>query len=355
MKGAGQTATNELMAYLQAIHSKDASLHNPPASKLDTLPEHLNIAPQPIGTLEELGKRLLTPTNESRVFKVLIDKPLSHYEDFWHFYFHALKNQERQVRVYGVQGHAIKIIVPEDYAQKLDKLRNLRLSSSSADIPPLLQSVASSALCSHPFSHRLLPEELIPYLDELPTRLIKEIVLLDTQRPEDVWFGVVAPSKAESGGCITFFRPARDSNIRDILGHEWAHLLHFDQPQWLKPFRAALELEGKGLSAHYCALSDECEHFAVFYGEELLNLSGPRFFRAAHEAPLRSAIWAQAMAQALHSVAPGQRSHYHEEFLKRVQYIKDVILPVARTILSQYLQQDCHAQAMATILLRCLP
>src|SRR4029453_9685764 len=96
-------------------------------------------------------------------------------------------------------------------------------------------------------------------------------------------------------------------------------------------------LEKDGHFAREYGRTDDGENWAVNMGEELLHLDGDRFFIMARRAPLRAAVWGRALQERMDAIPPEKRSPYHAQFLERLKYLDNAIVPKAREILVQKL------------------
>ena len=77
-------------------------------------------------------------------------------------FFSQAKEADRDVRIYSVEGHSTKIVVPEQYAQQLDEVRNLRLKAnqpnasldalSAKGLRQVQSSVENASVPPHPTS-----------------------------------------------------------------------------------------------------------------------------------------------------------------------------------------------------------
>ncbi len=197
-------------------------------------------------------------------------------------YFEQMTVTElRKVNIYAVQGLAMKIVVPHEYAQQLDVMRSLRrineqpspydkvpmavkvaiaakLKAGDATVLepyltateiketiPIIQS--GQAAIDHPLYNRALPEDLVPILQGLPNpRLVKEVLMTDKRDVEDAYYQVKyndpkfrAAADVTQDGVITHYQPNRGANLHEITNHEWAHLTKWASPELGKLFDLA--------------------------------------------------------------------------------------------------------------------
>jgi hypothetical protein len=298
---------------------------------------------------DTLTARLKGYKAETQVFDIPVEGVFGPFKDWSDFRNRALTTEKRPVRVYEVEGHSAQIIVPEEYAVQLDRVRDLYKRAFCAN-PALSaqeslvdRSRAKLALLADPMNRRLLPERLIHFLDELPDRtLVKKIYLLNEPDPDLQWFRSTyrpdfnAAADANPSGVIRFFFGDDGPAFRSILHHEWAHLLRFDSPSkgtyW---FDQACKLEEDGFFVREYARKDNHENWAVHTGEELMALDLGRFYATARRAPLRSAVWARTIASQLSYLSQGQRSVFDDKIVQRIEYLEREIVPKARRVLAR--------------------
>ncbi len=295
-------------------------------------------------------------------------------------------------RVYKIDGTDVKISIPESYARKLDKVRQVRfwaeqetpsfdnlpldhrkvlqknIMEGDMDLPRIVFKDkadhiakvirARVELGTDAYNRRALPEDFVQAVKELPDpSLLKELVLLDEPYYRDSYdpeIGGLAKTSSRSAanasreGVITFFeqtngRPmgaTTGGSLNEFLMHEWAHLLKFKLKEHSALFNETAELETDWYAREYAKRqykSDPTlqhhENFAVHMGEELLAPDADRFFIAAHNAPLRTTLMAKAL---LESMIPQSKEIvvHPSDFLKRVeripQYMENRDMYVAR-------------------------
>jgi len=288
-----------------------------------------------LGSGEQATETLPAPSGEQG--------PFANYDDFK---AHGLKQVARSVRVYSGHGLPTKIIVPEDYAARLDEVRTLRLRGSESSIcqPPADNSETVSVedarcrLAQHDLRNRLLPEELLPLLDELPdSSYFSALFLLDEANPEDIWVrqdynsGFVSAMATLADGRSMLFRSERNEFLRPNLLHEWSHRLQHHCQEESTAFSDALELEWRQYVPNTYALRSYGEHWAVI-GEELTNSSAQRFLTLAQKAPLRTIVWLTALGKSL--ATSRHQCREHSAYVERVHFARQRVAPAARSALS---------------------
>jgi len=288
-----------------------------------------------LGNGEHATETLPAPSGEAG--------PFASYEDFT---ARGLKNIDRPVRIYSGHGLPTKIIVPEDYAQHLDEVRKLRLRGSESGVcqepaddgESVSVEDARCRLAQHELRNRLLPEELLPLLDELPDcSYFGTLFLLAETNPEDIWVqqdynsSFVSAMATLPDGRTMLFRSEHNEFLRLNLFHEWSHRLQHHCQEESAAFSDALELEWRQYVPNTYALRSYGEHWAVI-GEELTHRSAHRFLTLAEKAPLRTVVWLVALAKAL--AASRHACREQAAYNQRVQFARQHVAPAARAALA---------------------
>lgn len=368
--------------------------------------------------LTALGARLGKPAEGVQTFVQMNDhapKKFANREQFWD----NTMVSDRPVRVYDVEGHSTKIVVEEQFARELDLIRLQRMSSEkfrekanepcAYDALPkeqrqLVQSsiengtgeVARSILganADHSIEivkarlmylrptepNRMLPEEFIPILDEMPNPgLIKQLTLVKERNHEDAWIRqtydreFVSVATASTLGEVKFYNPMR-TNVREYMLHEWSHLVKFGQKENSRLFDLAMlvdkeemnithpprgddgkfpagELEKGMYFASRYSRRNEDENFAVHMGEYFLNPDADEFMVLARSAPVRAAVFGRSLNHELN--ISGRQSPFAEQLRQRIKYVEENIVPDAQKVLEEYLwHTDANKRAAAADLL----
>lgn len=292
------------------------------------------------------------------------------------------ENHVEQARIYRIDGTDVKIVVPEAYAQKLDKVRELRfwaeIDTPSFNSKPIVEQrvlrkailegdmelaraafgdkadniariiKARNEIDSLLANQRALPEDFVGAVKELPDpSLIKEIILLDEPSHRDVFkrsqadelgnSSYSAGANADRNGIITFFeaynsRKKGDTTggtINGYLAHEWSHLVKFKLKEHSALFNETAEIETDWYIREYAKRqypdSPELQHhenFAVHLGDELMAADADRFFITAHNAPVRTTMLAKALLEAM--IPQTKEVVVHPaDFLKRIDQIPE--------------------------------
>lgn len=275
-----------------------------------------------------------------------------------------LSDVKKDARVYKLIGHDMEIIVPEDYAKQLDVLRNLRqtASMSVAENPAQKEAIlaAQVELSKHPLRNALLPEQLGQLIDELPnsrhiSRLdlvehgriarLKDgslvIALADATTPSgNTTIGnVVAPATdgtARQPSIVVYIDGNLAYSLRNTIFHEWVHLT--EEGDLWKTFQRAAKLEEDGHFQRPYAQENEHENYAVHFGECLLDPNPEAFKGICKDAPFRAAVMGEILKEQLAQVPENLRSPFHQQFLERVRYIEENVVPQARQIMSKNIE-----------------
>jgi hypothetical protein len=272
-----------------------------------------------------------------------VEGPFSGLEDYE---ARAVRHVDRVCRVYSIVGHEVKVVVPEDYAVKLDEVRQLRkrLETLENHPEPKADEIAAArkALSDHPYAKRVLPDDMVRYFDQLLYSVyFRRFMLLDQPNSNDLfvqltWDRTFTSAAAaqfdgkEFTGDIAFFRTERGQFVRVNVFHEWCHRLEHKMPGMFKLFGLALELEmaTKNWVPRPYAYRSYQEHWAVI-GEELVDAEAWRFKNVAENAPLRTAVWMKAFKQALVLSLVHRPSICSYQFFERVAYTEKVVVPKA--------------------------
>jgi len=285
----------------------------------------------------DLARRLNPWTPARHTFEVLReDVTLPIPQAFTDFEKQFLQNLEMDVRVYTGQGHSTPIVVPEQYARQLDEVRALRLATERGDGTGTI----------HPLANRVLPEDLLPYLDELPdSSFFSKIFLLDWANPRDVWLKVmyqndafVSAASVLPSGTADLYRAENSEFLRVNLFHEWTHLLKNRSEAAGQAFDSAVDMEWRIYVPSTYALRSYGEHWAVV-GENLIQPDGAKFMEVADRAPVRTMVLMRALKAALAQVPVASRSVYHENFVARILWCEINVKPKADQMISQSIQR----------------
>jgi len=309
----------------------------------DELTEAMSL-PEVKTTLEFESSRLPEPVIEPRTFEVhnpkedLKPKPGESQTD----YLRRITMSEKQDAVVykiGEGDRQLDVVIEKEYAQKLQEVRELRLRSERdpklatdeqlADI-----QLAKAQLAEHPYGTRVLPEDILKHLDDLPP-LAKEIVLEAKPGPADAFVKQDWDEKFESAadanlqGRIRFFPAIKSQDTKFLYGatrHEWSHLLEHAAPEARQRFEFAAKVEKGGYHTDgptgYSTYNDH-ENWAVHF-EEFLNVEDfDKLHMLADNAPVRTVAMAEALKEVLDKVPPSQRGAGHQVLRNRVEYVLD--------------------------------
>ena len=270
---------------------------------------------------------------------------LPNFESAKQFRNTSLEYQDTPVRVYSVEGHSTRIVVPEEYAQQLDAVRQYRLGLEG-------KSTQSNGTALDPdLLHRALPEDYIAHLDTLPNKdLIQKIYLSNEANPMDPYHQKQSSSsnfesQAESldNGTVTFFKKNVDASLGDELRHEWAHQLRWQNQPESTGFDLATKYEGAKYQPRARANDGPEERWAVLMGEQFVNPKSAEFLRVIQQAPIQSVFLADAVAKTLQS---GSLSNVDAAALQaRIDHVQNVVKPaVAKQLISDIRSSQSSAK-----------
>lgn len=295
--------------------------------------------------LEIEKNRLPQPVVEKQKFEVAksgIDTtPLPNETNYQHA-ARVSETIEKDALVYkfNKDGQTLDIIVDAEYAKQLDEVRQLRLV---AEKPPHLTKTreeynailaAKQALKQHPLRDRVLPEDILQHMSDLPP-LVKQLVLEPNPSIHDAWFSkdwkpnfVSAADANSSSGRVRFF-PGTDSRspetVSRIARHEWSHILEHAAPKARSKFDLAVKIEDKGFHIDgpdgYSTYNNN-ENWAVHF-EEFLHKDSSHLVLLAREAPVRAITMAEALETALNKIPPDQITPKHIALKNRIEYVLD--------------------------------
>jgi hypothetical protein len=236
----------------------------------------------------------------------------------------CLEQVEYDVRVYHPDGHVCRIVLSEDYAQKLDAVRDVHLAAQYS-------GASLSAWSDHPLRHRARPEDLTLHLAELPdSSYINEICLLDWDNAFDPWL-------IDQGGCKSLAAATWERNVEfycaELNGwlglnvkHEWIHLAYARFRHLVKHWTDAVFSEWFEWLPDANALKSVEEHCALL-GQMLMHRNGKEFLRGAINTPARSVVFFEFIEHALNAAA--QPCICSDVWRNRIRVIRDEILPLA--------------------------
>lgn len=268
------------------------------------------------------------------------------FESFEDFQTRVLREEAVDCRIFSVAGHCVDVVVPEAYAQELQEVRLLRLNHARLvrmKRPETEVLTALNLLRNHKYGLRVLPEDLVPILDQLPnTAYIPHIVLSHEGNPMDVWIRhsfdrhFSSAASTNEAAQTLLYRHERNCWLKVNIYHEWCHRLAHVHRDDAAMFYKALEIElyfYNWVPRPYAYRSWE-EHWAVI-GEELLDDSAKNFQETANNASLRTYIWMKTCEKALLDALLYRPSASGVLYLERVQCANQVLKQKALDVLVQ--------------------
>lgn len=254
-------------------------------------------------------------------------------------------------------GFVYKVLKNEDPKPLLDKLSPEAKSkvldyfhNMGPEERTLTSKVLSARLAmdNHPHKLTLLPEDILPYLEQ--SKNVRKIVLSDTNWAYDTWMRqnknagyfnphfTAAATAEHATGTITFYngkrpdpdRPQTTNIFSDLFNHEDTHLMTGFKPV----YDAAHALDTKHFEEPAFAISD----YARLNEEEdraesrtaFLQPDPTGFWLLSKEAPLRAAVLAKAESKYLDLFLHGGDHPYEQPITNRIFHVEQYVIPVAR-------------------------
>jgi hypothetical protein len=280
----------------------------------------------------------------------------------WQEFSQELSYSNDPVREYRIKGHEnVPIIVPEEYAAKLDKIREWRtqaakdIAANPTEAPKILYARTRLALTEN--KRALLPEDMAALLDEVPNpERITKIQMIEGNSPQQAFFAEQAkaagknygPVEADaniSAGYVRFFRNTEKQNLMLNGKHEWSHLA--EKNKAFDSFMEAEKIErtDKWNRRGYAA-ENEHENWAVHFGEVLLDPNQNLVPELVNNAPLRSLSLAEGLKGEL---ALGPKNPAAKQMAERIAYIEDQAIPKAQERLKELLLSGNPADEKAAL------
>lgn len=298
------------------------------------------------------------PGQLDKLHKRLIDKPITtDYVSVWRPTNPSLppgpnngtvEQESCTFRNYSVNGHATQLSVTDSYAHKLESVREgLVKQSEILDKgetkfgAPLTQKVIRELSHSQTFEpetfqqyrYRLLPEDIVRHLDELPnSNLIKKILLLENNNPDDYKDSSGSITRADAHtptGVMRLFALEYTTAFLRTMRHEWSHFLEGAYSQKFNAFSKAVGLENAlnevTKNPRTYGLHSESENWAVL-GEALLDPQAKTFVEWLNKAPNRSCVYSLALADSLVR-NPAETSIHKNQFENRTNFVQTELVP----------------------------
>jgi hypothetical protein len=349
--------------------------------------DRLNIVPRQRDSLSRLSGRL----NEHSTTSELRDVEVKESEGENGPVFTPVKKQVT-MRNYSIQGLPAEISLPAKYAEALNEVRPWRqvLDRPEAkefnDLPAAVRARAArlyekaagdegasrelsslltgdqqerfapyleayGKILEHPHGTKVLPEEMIPLLEDLPNPYrTKRVVLLPDEyvwnkerahvyKAPDFKAGATARPIAKE---MEFYNLKHDdlgrrdslSYVRSYIQHEDSH---FDDPVDAV-FAAGAQLEKDGYYQSEHARRKPVENRAVHHAQ-FLDVDADDFLILAKEAPIRTSVIARRVENLLNE-AKRDNNPYAQKWRNRIDYVKSKVDGRARVALNEHLDSD---------------
>lgn len=304
------------------------------ASRTAELDRHAATKPfrERLGVPEKTNYMIETPVKGEKNFQNMED-----------FMTRGIKAEPTPSRIYEVSGHKGRLIVPEEFASRLDRVREQRdIAAQKIEKGDGLGkrfSVFGARLKLDMNANRsnALPEEVVAGMDKAPDRRFFQDIRLESKSPYEQWHrekykrGENVEGELYKSGDMSLFgtKTGRDAEL--FLQHEWTHIAEKYSTATREAFDRAAKMEGKMDDDAYMfrdyADVNSSENWAVHYGEVLLAGNRGSFERMASNAPLRTAVLAKSLSEIISEVPAAQRSSVHPELVDRIAYVNQRVLP----------------------------
>ena len=262
------------------------------------------------------------------------------------FEANSLNHVTTPVRIYEADGIAAKVIVPEEYAAKLDRLEQLKQTATTtgADASkaatelakPEMQDLAKHMTVQDAFRHALMTPE--------PGKF-KEIILSDQTNPYDLWYKANTGNADFSSAADTVFSTRQTSWYKQQLAptltedtmHEWSHLFDEHNPLYAQIIRNANQVDNLPTRSY---AKVPREQIAILLGEYALHPSGERVNQLLSSAPVTSTAIGEGLSNLLSRIPVEERSPLHEQLLARADMMRNLAAPVARQTLIEQINNN---------------
>lgn len=331
----------------------------PVAEKAPEL-ERLDLRGRRTSGLDQLTKQLGKPTTLTE----LVRRPAPGKENLAD---EPLIRVPEEMNSYRAEG-APEILIPKVYEAQLAEVRALRQKAEAKvdwSNPEQVRArqEAKQELEKHPLKDRLLPEDLLPHLAELPGHPTRRVLISDRPNPGDPEYRVKlndpnfkSGAEATSNGDIWLFEPTRSildngprSPLSKILKHEYGHQVRWSQPELSTLYDLAGKIEVDGKIRDYGKTSGE-ESWAINLGENLLHADPAIAKTTAEQVPLRTLIISRSLLSVLREAPLETRSPHHERFVRRALQLETIATPLAQKALDAASQPGSSTLGEATTL-----
>jgi hypothetical protein len=310
----------DVLARARILPTEDGSAYGVTEIKVEVVPKA--DAPRGMSKTDFDNNWIKTEKVPARVYKILSAEGAMQLAQ--------MQDKSPQEAYRALHDKAVSVVVPEEYAQKLDKIRVLRLTATQD--PTIAQNpervlAARLELFNSPLRDRFLPEHWGQFLDMVPTpNLINQLQLIEHDSPNKS----IADAQSKTG-IVRFFgdHNSVQEHVRRTLLHEWSHRVQDSQPSLKRAFDAVVPISD--YQAREYAGKNENENWAVHFAEMLMDPNPELFMTLAQRTPIRVAILAEALKREL-AKAP-ESFHNKEEMQARVAYVDEKVIPEAKNYL----------------------
>lgn len=274
------------------------------------------------------------------------DAPQTASENLARFEANSIEHVSTPVRVYTAEGSSLKVLVPEEYAARLDRFAELSQKAVETDAAaakaraelsrPELQELTNRMNVQDAFLHALMTPE--------PGKF-SEIRLFGESNPYDAWFGARNGNKDFSSAADTVFEKGQTNwymknkgplLVEDTM-HEWSHLFDENHPLDAQIILIANRIDNLPMR-QYAEVPRE--QIAILLGEHALHPAGQRVAQLMETAPVTATAIGEGLYNLLSRLPESQRGAMHEQLLARAEQMRSEAGPVARQILIEKAQAN---------------
>lgn len=311
-------------------HSQ-ALASNPEGGLAIKVPD-LNMEPAKVGEIPVTYERGLQTMPRLKEGVILPERFASQSE----FEALALGSESVPVRKYRSPKVSTEVIIPEEYAVKLERVAELKeqVARGGSDSQRAAIELAKPEWAE--LKDRMTAQDAFQQIlmTPRPSRFEK-VIISDKANAYDAWyasehqtpdFTSAADSKLRTGE-TTWYKRDRGPVLLEDTTHEWVHHEEVKNPLDAAAYHIASRLEDPSWPRAYAATPKE--NYAITLGEYALHKDGARVGELIAKAPLRAAALGDGMRKMLADLPPAERGALHDQLVERADIIANAAQPMA--------------------------